>query len=154
MDSAEQCFNTVIQVSQERFSPADYELLQAYAYYNLARVQYEKHDPNAVWCTSFDIAIEYRNSLANSPDFPYCVQLYYKNELYHAQNAKIFHLCNSPSEFSSNNETVQNMLENEMGILDSLNTLEQTIVAGQPLFKSVKENAQRNISRLQDINKS
>lgn len=78
----------------------------------------------------------------------------YKNELYHAQNAKIFHLCNSPSEFSSNNETVQNMLENEMGILDSLNTLEQTIVAGQPLFKSVKENAQRNISRLQDINKS
>lgn len=127
------------------------DILCSFAFFNRARANYELNESDIkVWQNDFEEAADRRRLLANQEELPRFLQNYFKQELYHCVNKKIESTIEwyEKEGTSLPTDTRKRFFEEEKGILDELKAYEQTVVAGQPFFKVVKEKARNNLKRL------
>ena len=151
LKNALNCFNRVIEYSNNLFPGTLFEtLLCAFAYLNKARTQSALGLDLNEFSASFEEAERLRTSLGNRNEFPHFIKMYFKNEMYHCTNGQIF---SSIKWYEARNERIPKEIINgfknrEIRILNELQRFEETIVAGQSFFQSVKVNAINNLNLL------
>ena len=160
LDSANLCFcNATNKCEIEFQGTLDSEMIKAFAYYNNARVLCEKYvlnnDPltKVNWINQYNLAIECRKQLSEEVRFPQFIRLYFKNEMYHAQNRKIMEQISfwERNQNLIDEEEIRNAKLNGESIFDELKKYEETIVAGQPFFRTIKNNVSENLGRLNNL---
>lgn len=153
-NKAFQLFSTVIELAGRLFAGTITEtMLRAFSFYNRARAGSILQNEIDSWTNDFDRAEIARRTLSEHELFPLFIQNYFKQEMYHCINGKIFFTMQQYDnmDIPIPEDLRERFSEMERGILDELKIYEQTVVASQSFFKKVKERAEANRSRLSTL---